>query len=58
MGATEIHARAHVANVASVKLWEKHGFVEEPGMCGVVNVSEAKGGSVEKECVLVWRFKE
>jgi hypothetical protein len=32
--------------------------VEEPGMRGMVNVSEAKGGGVEKECVLVWRFKE
>ncbi|KAJ7818804.1 hypothetical protein B0H14DRAFT_2601092 [Mycena olivaceomarginata] len=44
MGATEIHASAYVSNVASVRLWEKHGFVEEKGMRGVVSVPEAKGG--------------
>ncbi|KAF8177885.1 acyl-CoA N-acyltransferase [Mycena galopus ATCC 62051] len=54
MGCTEIHAQAFVSNVASVKLWEKHGFVEEPSRRGVVQVPEAKGGGVEPDCVLVF----
>jgi RimJ/RimL family protein N-acetyltransferase len=58
MGATEIHASAYVSNVASVRLWEKHGFVEEKGMRGVVSVPEAKGGGEEENCLLVWRLKE
>ncbi|KAF8177911.1 acyl-CoA N-acyltransferase [Mycena galopus ATCC 62051] len=57
IGCTEIHAQAFVSNIASVKLWEKHGFVEEPSRRGVVQVPEAKGGGVEPDCVLVWSLK-
>ncbi|KAJ7240145.1 hypothetical protein B0H12DRAFT_57706 [Mycena haematopus] len=57
MGCTEIHAEAFVSNVGSVKLWEKHGFVEEPSRRGVVHVPEAKGGGVEPDCCLVWSLK-
>ncbi|KAF7375696.1 N-acetyltransferase domain-containing protein [Mycena sanguinolenta] len=57
MGCTEIHASAFVSNVASVKLWEKFGFVEEPSLRGVVQIPEAKGGGVEPDCTLVWSLK-
>ncbi|KAJ6488948.1 hypothetical protein C8R45DRAFT_993248 [Mycena sanguinolenta] len=57
MGCTEIRASAYVSNAASVKLWEKFGFVEEPSMRGVVQVPEAKGGGAEADCTLVWSLK-
>ncbi|KAJ6541017.1 hypothetical protein DFH09DRAFT_1174943 [Mycena vulgaris] len=57
MGATELRAQCFVSNLGSVKLWQKHGFVEEPSLGGVVNVSEAKGGGVEPDMVLVWHLK-
>jgi len=57
MGCTEIRAQCFMSNLGSVKLWEKHGFVEEPELRGVVNVSEAKGGGVEPDCVLIWYLK-
>ncbi|KAJ7153277.1 acyl-CoA N-acyltransferase [Mycena filopes] len=57
MGLTEVRAQCFMSNLGSVKLWEKHGFVEEPELRGVVNVSEAKGGGVEPDCVLIWHLK-
>ncbi|KAJ6522740.1 acyl-CoA N-acyltransferase [Mycena capillaripes] len=35
MGCTEIRAQCFMSNLGSVKLWEKHGFVEEPALRGV-----------------------
>ncbi|KAJ7924711.1 acyl-CoA N-acyltransferase [Mycena leptocephala] len=57
MGCTEVRAQCFMSNLGSVKLWEKHGFVEEPELRGVVNVDEAKGGGVESDCVLIWHLK-
>jgi RimJ/RimL family protein N-acetyltransferase len=55
MGATELRAQCFVSNVASVKLWQKHGFVEDPALRGEITVSEAKGGGVEPDMTLIWR---
>ncbi|KAF7375687.1 N-acetyltransferase domain-containing protein [Mycena sanguinolenta] len=52
MGCTDIHTSAFASHVASVRLWEKFAFVEQPSMRGVVQVPEAKGG-VEADCTLV-----
>ncbi|KAJ7171650.1 hypothetical protein C8R43DRAFT_20945 [Mycena crocata] len=57
MGCTELRAQCFVSNVGSVKLWEKHGFVENPTLRGEVTVSEVKGGGVEPDCVLVWHLE-
>jgi len=57
MGCTEVRAQCFMSNLGSVKLWEKHGFVEDPELRGVVNVPEAKGGGVEPDCVLIWHLK-
>ncbi|KAJ6620512.1 hypothetical protein B0H10DRAFT_1791818 [Mycena sp. CBHHK59/15] len=57
MGATELRAQCFVSNTPSVKLWQKHGFVENPALRGEVKVSEAKGGGVEPDMVLVWYLK-
>ncbi|KAJ7452677.1 hypothetical protein B0H11DRAFT_282073 [Mycena galericulata] len=57
MGCTEIRAECFISNLGSVKLWEKHGFVEEPSKRGVVTIPEAKGGGVEPDCMLVWNLK-
>jgi RimJ/RimL family protein N-acetyltransferase len=39
MGCTEVRAQCFMSNLGSVKLWEKHGFVEEPELRGEFSVS-------------------
>lgn len=57
ISATELRAACFVSNIASVKLWQKHGFVEMPELPrGITQVAEAKGGGMEENQVLVWHL--
>jgi len=58
MGATELRAQCFVSNTPSVKLWQKHGFVEMRELVprGTVHVEEAKGSGVEEDFTLIWHL--
>ncbi|KAJ7279157.1 hypothetical protein C8J57DRAFT_1465341 [Mycena rebaudengoi] len=57
MGLTRLRAQCFVSNVASTKLWQKHGFVEKPELRSVVKLPEAKGGEEETRMSLFWELK-